>query len=213
MWVARSTDDGMTFAPEEPAWDRPTGASAGCGTSALADGDGTLYLLYRAAVDDVGRDMFLLTSRDRGARFRGTSIHPWQTHACPMSTASLSDFGSGAFAAWETQGQVYFARIEPDAGGGSSPSAPPGAGVQRRHPLVANAGDDTILVWSESTDDPETDSLVWQLFDRSGHPVGEPGRRDYAVAAGGSATVVAHRHFGFTIIHTATKKIARVSKH
>ena len=50
---------------EEPAWDRPTGASAGLATSALADADGTLYLLYRAAVDDVGRDMYLLTSRDR----------------------------------------------------------------------------------------------------------------------------------------------------
>ena len=123
-----------------------------------------------------------------------------------MSTASLSDFGSGAFAAWEAQGQVYFARIEPKAGGASSPSAPPGAKVRRKHPRVANAGSDTILVWTESTDDMGTDSLVWQLFDRSGHAVGEPTRRDHSVPAGASATVVAHQHYGFTVIHTSVRR-------
>ena len=71
MWMARSRDDGATFAPEEPAFDQPTGACGCCGTRAMADGRGTLYVLYRAATKVVGRDMYPLTSRDRGTRFRG----------------------------------------------------------------------------------------------------------------------------------------------
>ena len=56
MWVARSSDDGATFSAEGPAWDRPTGACGCCGTAALADAQGSVYLLYRAATDGVERD-------------------------------------------------------------------------------------------------------------------------------------------------------------
>src|SRR5438552_781501 len=77
MWVARSTDDGANFAAEEPAFEKETGACACCGTRALADRRGRLYVLYRAATENVGRDMYLLISRDRGARFEGIMAHRW----------------------------------------------------------------------------------------------------------------------------------------
>ena len=82
MLVARSKDEGATFAPEEPALDRETGACGCCGTRALADRRGKVYPLYRAATEDVDRDMTLLTSDDRGEHFQGTSSTPGgSTHA------------------------------------------------------------------------------------------------------------------------------------
>jgi len=113
VWIARSSDDGATFSSEEPASLQPTGACGCCGTTALADGQGSVYLLYRAATNSVERDMVLLTSRDRGLRFDEARLDPWRINACPMSTGSLVvDGESGILVAWETKGQVAFARVD-----------------------------------------------------------------------------------------------------
>src|SRR5262249_35852948 len=89
FWLARSRDDGATFEPERPAWDRATGACACCGTRALVDARGNLFALYRAATAGVDRDMILLGSRDRGEHFQGTALQPWRVTTCPMSSESL----------------------------------------------------------------------------------------------------------------------------
>jgi hypothetical protein len=112
LWIARSRDDGATFAAEEPALEAATGACGCCGTKALVDRRGTLYVLYRAAKDNVERDMMLLTSRDRGAGFHATSLQPWPVSTCPMSSESLFDTPSGTLAAWETKGQIAYAQID-----------------------------------------------------------------------------------------------------
>jgi hypothetical protein len=78
VWVARSTDDGKTFALEEPAWKEPTGVCACCSTRALADDHGNVYLLYRSATAQVNRDIYLLTSTDRGKTFRQALLHRWK---------------------------------------------------------------------------------------------------------------------------------------
>src|SRR5262249_31605514 len=109
--LARSKDDGATFAPEGPTWDRPTGACGGCGPRGLAGHRGRVYLLARAATEAIERDMYLLPSGGRADHFRGVSIPPWKINACPMSSAALATAGAGVLAAWETQGEVYFCRI------------------------------------------------------------------------------------------------------
>lgn len=202
MWVARSKDDGATFAPEEPAWDRPTGACGCCGTRALADRHGTVHLLYRAATKNVERDIYLLTSGDHGGHFQGTSVQPWRASICPMSSASLAESGSGVLAAWEAQGQVYFRRVDPKSDDASLPVAPAGGRGGRKHPAVAgNAQGETILVWTEGTGWQKGGSLAWQVFDRLGRPIGPEGRIEGGVPVWGLATVVARPDGGFTIIH------------
>jgi hypothetical protein len=202
MWVSRSKDDGATFASEEPAWDRPTGACACCGTRALADRRGTVHLLYRAATKNVERDIYLLTSDDHGGHFRGASVQPWRVTMCPMSSASLAESPSGVLAAWETQGQVYFRRVDPQSHEASPPIAPPGGRGGRKHPAVAgNARGETILVWAEGTGWQKGGSLAWQVFDRLGSPIGPEGRIEGAVPVWSLATVVARPEGGFTIIH------------
>jgi hypothetical protein len=78
LWVARSRDEGKSFAREAPAFAQPTGACACCGSRAFADCGGAVYVLYRSASTYVDRDMYLLVSRDRGDSFSGERIHPWK---------------------------------------------------------------------------------------------------------------------------------------
>jgi hypothetical protein len=202
MWVVRSKDDGATFSPEEPAPDRPTGACACCGTRALADRDGALYLLYRAATEGVDRDMYLLSSDDHAGHFRGGPLDAWRAEVCPMSSATLAESESGVLAAWETRGQVYFSRVNPRTHRPGPPSSPAGGRGNRKHPAVAgNARGETILVWTEGTGWQKGGSLAWQLFDRSGHPVGPEGRMEDGIPVWSLAPVVARPDGGFVIIH------------
>ena len=201
MWFTRSKDEGATFGPEEPAFARQTGACGCCGTRALADNGGTVYVLYRAATEGVERDIYLLTSDDHAEHFRGVSIHPWRVNICPMSTASLAETGSGVLAAWETRGEVYFCRIDPKSRDASPAVAPPSGDGGRKHPAIAgNTRGETILVWTEGTGWQKGGSLVWQVFDRSGHATEQKGRIEGSVPVWGLATVVAQPDKGFTII-------------
>jgi hypothetical protein len=176
LWVARSRDDGATFTDEEPALKTATGACACCGSKALVDHRGMLYVLYRAAKGNVERDMMLVTSRDHGAHFQAASLQPWPVSTCPMSSESLFDTPSGVLAAWETKGQIAYARVDSQSFLVSGPTSPPGGG-NRKHPaLAANADGETIIVWAEDTGWQRGGSLVWRIFDRSGRATREMGR-------------------------------------
>jgi hypothetical protein len=201
MWFARSSDDGATFAPEEPALNQSTGACGCCGTRAFVDSKGTLYALYRAAREGVGRDMILLSSRDRGHQFQGTTLQTWRIAICPMSSESLAEGPSSVVAAWETDGQVYVSRIDPKTQEASPPVGPPGRGG-RKHPAVAvNSRGETIVVWAEGTGWERGGSLAWRIFDPSGRPTREGGRLENGVPVWSLPAVVARPDGGFTIFH------------
>jgi hypothetical protein len=202
VWIARSRDEGATFAPEEPVSEHPTGACPCCGMRALADPSGRVDLLFRAATGGTERGMVLLASLDRGVSFRAAELHPWQLKACPMSSSSLATSPSGLVAAWETNGQVFFARIHPDTGASSPAIAPPGDAHNRKHPALAvNARGEILLAWAEGTAWQRGGSLAWQRFDSSGRPIGETGRIDQGIPAWSLPTAVARPDGGFVVIH------------
>ena len=126
VWVARSDDDGRTFEPEHAVFDEPTGACGCCGLGAFADRGGRVHVLFRSAFEVMNRDMYLLTSRDLGAHFDGRRIDRWHVGMCVMSTQAFAEGASGMFTAWETKGQIYMGRIDPDSGNVSSVMAAPG---------------------------------------------------------------------------------------
>ena len=177
VFLARSTDDGKTFAPEKLATDKPTGACGCCGMKAFADGQGNVFALYRAASEKVNRDEVLLISRNRGADFEIALAHPWKVASCPMSSASFSETKAGVLASWETEGKVYFARVNPQTQRVSEPVSPPGS-VKRKHSVaVGNEQGEVLLAWTEGTGWQKGGAVAWQLYDKTGQPT-EKGRAD-----------------------------------
>jgi hypothetical protein len=203
VWLARSTDEGNTFAREVPAFSEETGACGCCGMRAFADEGGALFLLYRTATTMTERGMFLLTSTDRGKSFTGRRVDNWHLTTCPMSSVTVTD-GKQPRAAWENSGQVFFADLNRISTGDASDlirTAAPGATGNRKHPAIAtNARGASILVWTEGTGWKKGGSLAWQVFDRNGKPTAEKGAAP-DVPVWGLATVVAEADRNFTIVY------------
>lgn len=201
VWVARSTDDGRTFAPEKPAFDQPTGACGCCGMFAFADHRNNVYALYRSATEVVHRDIYLLSSHDRGETFQGTDIAQWEIGACTISMQSLSETSAGILAAWETRGNVFYGVIDPATGRMSAPVAMPGDAQGRKYPSVAgNSRGENLVAWAEGMKWAKGGSVAWQVFDAQGQPEGAPGRAE-GVAPWSLVAAFARPDGGFTIVY------------
>jgi hypothetical protein len=201
VWVAHSTDEGKTFPAEKRANVEDTGACGCCGLRAFADEKGAVYVLYRAARQEVHRDTYLLASTDKGDHFRGEKVQEWEVNTCPMSSAAFAEGRAGVLAAWETKGQVYYCRIDPATGKRSPPVAAPGDGKGRKHPAVAvNGRGESILAWTEGMGWDRGGSLAWQVFDKDGQPTGAKGRAD-GVPRWSLVAVFARPDGGFTVLY------------
>jgi hypothetical protein len=201
VWVARSEDEGKTFAPEKAAYEKNTGACGCCGLRAFADRKGNVYVLYRSAMERLNRDTYLLTSKDKGANFRGEDLHAWKLEACPMSSFAFAESPAGVLAAWETKGQVYYAPLDPATGKKSKPVAAPGAARERKHPVVAgNASGQTILVWTEGMGWDRGGAVAWQVYDKNGKATAEKGRAA-GVPTWSLVSVFPRKDGGFTIVY------------
>jgi len=201
VWIARSTDDGATFERERPAWDRMTGACGCCGLNAFADRKGTLYVLYRSATEVVHRDMYLLVSKDHGRSFDGADVSKWNVGYCVMSSEAFALSPVDVLAAWESEKQAYYGRVDPATGKMSTPVAAPGATENRKHPAVAgNAQGDTLLAWTEGMGWKKGGSLAWQVYDKSEQPTAEHGKVA-GVPVWSLVAAFARPDGGFTIVY------------
>jgi hypothetical protein len=201
VWIARSRDDGKTFERERVAYDRPTGACGCCGLNAFADRSGVLYVLYRSATEMVHRDIYLLLSRDKGETFRGEDISKWNVGYCVMSSESFSESSKGVLAAWETEKQAYYGRIDPASGKIPAPMAAPGSGENRKFPAIAaNAQGETILAWTEGMGWKKGGRVVWQVYDKSGKATGDHGQAE-GVPVWSLVAVFARPDGGFGIVY------------
>jgi hypothetical protein len=170
LWMAKSTDGGTTFAPEKIAFEEPTGVCGCCGSRAFADRDGTLYVLFRAATEVVHRDMYLLSSADRGATFHGSDISAWNIGACVMSSAALVQGGSDVLAAWESEKQVYFGRIDHGRRQIEGVIAAPGTGKNRKYPALAvNRKGESLFAWTDNMAWGKGGTVAWQLYNQNLH--------------------------------------------
>ncbi|MGE5194025.1 MAG: hypothetical protein ACM3U2_16135, partial [Deltaproteobacteria bacterium] len=202
VWFVHSTDDGASFGDEKPADSKKNGVCGCCGMKAFADRQGTLYFLYRSAREKVNRDMVLLTSIDRGKSFQADVTDRWMIAMCPMSSEAFVDAGDFVLSAWETDGQVFFSRIDKKEQLGSRPIAAPGAPRGRKHPALAvNGKGETILVWTEGTGWEKGGALAWQVFDENGRPRGARGRTDNAIPVWSFAAVYAEPDDSFVVLH------------
>ncbi|TAM81829.1 MAG: exo-alpha-sialidase [Acidobacteria bacterium] len=201
VYLARSADGGRTFAREVAVSPAALGACGCCGMRAFVDGSGALFVLYRAAAEDIHRNMTLLVSTDSGRTFRASEVSAWQLNACPMSTAYLGEGGQRVLAAWEKAGEVYFDRINPATFQLSSSFAAPGQSNDRKHPAVAaNSQGQVLLAWTEGTGWKKGGSLAWQLYDQSGRPLGTAGHA-LGVPVWGLPSIYTTPNGNFTIVY------------
>jgi hypothetical protein len=169
---------------------------------AWVDAKGTVYLIYRGAKGGVDRDMWLLASDDRGERFGGSLVQKWNIGNCPMSSESFAEGAGKLFAAWETQGQVYYAQVEPGTSKVSRPVAAAGTGKDRKHPALAvNKNGELLFVWTEGTGWKRGGNLAWYVYDRKGETTGVGGRVAGGIPVWGLPTCVARPDGSFLIIH------------
>ena len=180
VWIARSRDEGKTFELETMSISDPTGACGCCGMNIAAGPNGKVFILYRSATEMVHRDMYLIESDDHAATFHVVSKDPWTLGTCAMSTAAFFAAGDQMLAAWETQNQIRFARV--DSAQSSEPiisSAPRNPG-NRKHPAIAaNERGEFIIAWAEGTGWNKGGSVAWQVYDRDGTPMpGKSGRAE-----------------------------------
>ncbi|MEP6943335.1 MAG: sialidase family protein [Betaproteobacteria bacterium] len=199
IFVVKSTDDGKTFGSEMPASAPGTGACSCCGLAAANDSKGNAYALYRSA-SDTNRDMYFISSRDKGRTFQSTKIADWAINACPLTTAYLEETGAGVLSAWESQAQVYFSRVNPGTLLPADPVAAPGPAGGRKYPAVAASNGETILAWTEGMGWSKGGAVAWQVYDSSGRPTGDKGRVD-GVPAWSLVAVFPRGAGGFTILY------------
>jgi len=200
VWIARSQDDGRTFAEEIAASDASTGTCGCCAVAMHAARDGGLNVLYRAATDVVHRDTYLITSRDRGRTFDTEKLQEWNIGACPMSTASFAETDSSVLASWETDGQVQWTAIAAN-GRHAAIVAASGASGNRKHPAVAvNKNGDVLLVWTEGTGWNKGGGLAWELFRRDGQVTGQTGQAP-GVSTWSLAAVAAQPNGRFVVLY------------
>lgn len=200
VYLARSTDNGKTFSRERPVSPSELGACGCCGMRAFVDARGSLYVLYRDAVQSVRRDMALLVSTDHGASFQSQTLSTWELNACAMTTAFLTSAQGRVTAAWEKAGEVYFTSLDNKTFAPAETVAAPGKGHNRKHPAVAvDANGDVLLVWTEDTGWARGGSLAWQLFDSAGKPFDSG--REPGVPVWGLTAAVSERSGSFTVFY------------
>jgi hypothetical protein len=174
VWLARSRDDGKTFAPEHAVVPKKTGACGCCGLNITASDDGRVAIVFRSAMAMVNRDMHVLVSKDFGQTFEIAVKDPWTIGKCVMSTAALAPRGHDLLAAWETKEQVQFAVLSDSP----EPRALPGPAKARKYPAIAaNEKGEFVIAWAEGAGWNKGGAVAWQAFDRDGHPLqGQAGR-------------------------------------
>ena len=150
IYVARSTDDGKTFAPPIDGDAPHFGACGCCAVRAFISSDGTLRVLYRTATQMVHRDMFLLAFDKSLQHVDAQLLDSWKSGKCVMSTAAAS----GGLIAYETSQGIEFDRLALII---SEKNA--------KHPAVASAGKYVLCVWTEGTGWNKGGEVKWVVYE------------------------------------------------
>src|SRR5262249_35726142 len=159
-----------------------SGVCGCCGLKAFAPNPKQLAIFYRAADAAANRDMVLLVSTNAGASFQSIILGKWKSSTCPMSTPALGTSPDGRLLAmWETDGQVYWAKVEPSNPQTSiSVQSVGGNPRERKHPRFAvspGQPSSLLLSWVEGTGWEKGGALAWEVAGAESAPARVDGVR------------------------------------
>ncbi len=146
LFASKSTDQGMTWGKNQLVYQSTDGSICQCcHPSIIADGE-SVHVLFRNLIKG-NRDMFLVSSRDRGLTFDdGTRLGQgtWQLDACPMDGGMLAiDDAQKISTVWRRDRTIYAAsptdKFEKSLGTGEQP-------------WIASDGKHLYEVWTSSRD-------------------------------------------------------------
>ncbi len=167
--LARSTDNGATFARNEIVkYDFAGRACACCRLEARLSGD-NVYIAFRTGFHNL-RDFYLLTGRKTENNFQAVRVSEdnWKLEGCPMSGADFRVENNGQVTlSWMSQGKVYWSKTTPTGFAPRVP-APDGEGAAN-HPLIVTNRKDVWLLWKQSG------KLHWARYTMGGKFTGEQG--------------------------------------
>jgi hypothetical protein len=202
VWVARSIDDGKSFASEVAVSPDSTGACGCCGMR-IAAANGKLFILYRGASEQINRGMYRIVASPDLSNVQVGEIAPMKIGICVMSTAALAPSPEGVLAAWETGDDIFWSTFDADrASDLTTHSVPRSSRTNRKHPAIARGGAGRVLLaWTEGTGWNKGGSVGWQIFDPTGRPIANAFGRAPDLAAWGSPAVFAKPDGGFVIVY------------
>lgn len=167
LFVNRSINNGESFSAAELV--QNADPCECCASRASYSSTGALMIDYRDKASNI-RDMYLLAQSPGAATFTKEKISgtPWEVTGCPMTGTFLSRGRSDELIAWETKGQVFYARIDPMDGKLKTNEIK--AAERGKWPVALGGRDGSVLLsWKNES------RLHWQLFGSNDQPAGKPG--------------------------------------
>jgi hypothetical protein len=206
LYLARSTDNGTTFGPEERMKIQGMDdlACSMCMIRARIAADGNVCLALRVANDNI-RDFFLLRSPKRANVFTPLRVNEdrWELKTCPMCGPELTLAPAGrALCAFMSRHRVYWSAL--DDGRFTLHVATPAGENDEIYPAAfGDAKGHVLLVWQVGPMAVgRTATVKWALYWKDGTFTGKQGTVGVSTS-GTKATAFAGTDGAFYIVTTA----------
>jgi hypothetical protein len=210
LFMARSTDNGATFRPDEKLnLSNLSGlACSMCMMRARAGADGNVYLAFRSGVDSI-RDFYVLKGRATENRFTAVRVNEdnWKIDFCPMCGPELTLAADGrSLCAFMSRNRVYWAVADSPGDAFRLHASTPANEENEIYPTaVANSRGDVLLVWQVGPMATKgTANVKWARYTGDGKPTGDTGEVGKSFA-GTKATAFVGTDDNFYIITTAKR--------
>ena len=173
IFMSHSTDNGVTFAPNQPVkHNHPGRACSCCRLEARIDNENHIYLSFRSGYKNV-RDIFLLKGNESENDFKAyrVSDDQWVLNGCPMNGSPFQIDKTGKVSiGWMSQGKVYWSHTQDFSMNFVKRIPTPVQENVQSYPTVAvNTKGETLLVWVSARE------VHWTLYDKDGKTTGETG--------------------------------------
>ncbi len=208
IYLARSFDNGATFAPAERLQLKGIKdlACSMCLMRARIGTDGKVYLAFRSAENNI-RDFYMLKCDVRENAFRAIRVNDdnWHLESCPMCGPEFTlDVKGDGYCAFMSKHKVYWSVLPAGGSAFRLHVATPTNQDQEIYPTaVSNGKGDVLLLWQVGPMAVDKKATVhWAIYSSDGTFTGRTAQLG-TTTSGTKPTAFADREGGFHIVTTA----------